>query len=189
MSVLEIIVAIFSILEAVAVIASLLFIGIQLRETRKATEGNAYQAWLDSVNNFYASLAQGEGLAYIYWKGRTNIAKLSEAELPRFFYLCVQWFSLMENLHVQYSQGMIPTEFFKPWQEALRVDLSDDGLQEYWKLERDQFTPIFRQFVDELVLSSESHSNINAFLKLTEGKIFGNNEQESVKIEKERNDQ
>lgn len=144
--------AIFSIFEALAVVASLLFINVQLREARRVSSGNAYQSWLDSMNSFFSSLSASEDLGLIYWKGRAELTKLNKKEYSRFFYLCVQWFTLMENLHIQYQQKLIPDEFFHPWQNTIRADINNHrGLLQYWQLEGELYSPQFRSFVDSLI--------------------------------------
>lgn len=161
--------AVLSALESLAVVGSILFVGFQLRDTRRITAGNAYQAWLDTMIPFFMSLAQDEKLAQLYWTGRNKLSDLKKNDVPRFFYLCVTYFALMEDLYVQYRQGLIPKEVFLPWQHGFQENLTGSGFSEYWKLESSHFAPVFREYVDKLLNTDPTEEDkINAFYELAQ---------------------
>ena len=92
-----------SIVQTIAIVFSLLFTAIEIKRAREASRGNAYHSWINSINSYYAKLAQTPVLAEIYWRGRSGIEKLKPDEVPQFYYLCVELFSIHESLHVQHS--------------------------------------------------------------------------------------
>lgn len=165
----DLVVAIFTGIQTIAVVSGLLFVSLQLRDARRIARGGAYQAWLDTMVQFFQSLGEVEGLSDLYWRGRKDIGSLTETEIPRFFYLCVTYFTLIENLYVQYDQGLIPEDAFLPWQHGLTEGLTGSGFAEYWRLEAAHFAPSFRTFVDSLLsaeLGPASDSKMSAFWSL-----------------------
>jgi hypothetical protein len=144
---------VFQIIEAVAVVATLLFIALQIRETRRIAAADSYQGLFQSVNQFYNTLSMNEGFASIYLEGRKNPAALNNEERARFFYACVQWFCFYENLYLQYSHGLLPKQYFDAWCGAFRHDLRDLGFVLYWKQERLDFAKEFRDYVDQIITS------------------------------------
>ena len=155
---------VLTVIESLALIGSILFVGLQLKETRRITAGNAYQSWLDGMIPFFMALAQDPALADMYWRGRNNLQDLEKSEIPRFFYLCVTYFALIEDLYVQNRQGLIPNEVFLPWQHGFQENLTGSGFSEYWKLEANHFAPVFRDYVEGLIGSAtESEAKLNAF--------------------------
>lgn len=165
---IEVVKTILTVVESLAVVGSILFVGFQLRETRRITAGNGYQAWLDGMTQFFMSLAQDPKLADLYWRGRNNLEDLKKEEVPRFFYLCVTYFALIEDLYVQNRQGLIPNEVFLPWQHGFQENLTGSGFTEYWKLEASHFAPVFREYVENLISSAEDGDDkINAFYEIS----------------------
>lgn len=158
--------SIFQIFETVAVVASLIFIAFELRHTRRFSASSSYQALLESVNSFYASLITSEDLAYIYWQGRKDPMSLSNKQRPRFFYLCVQWFCFYENLYLQYAQGFLLRSHFDAWTAAFREDLREPGIAWYWQLEKQDFSEDFQDYVDQIIDALDAKGKIVLFDKI-----------------------
>lgn len=77
------------ILAALAVIVTLIFIAVQVRETRRIASGGSYQTLLQNVNAFFNSLSTHEGLGRIYWNGRKIHQYLMMISKSAFFiYVC-----------------------------------------------------------------------------------------------------
>lgn len=167
---------VFAGVQTVAVAAGLVFVNVQLRDSRRMAKGSAYQSWLDTILAFFMSLADNEGLSQLYWKGRKDITTLNEAEVSQFFYLCVTYFTLIENLYVQYDQGLIPKSVFLPWQYGFADGLKGSGFMEYWRLESDHYAPTFKRFVNQLLYDqdgSPGDTKLSAFWSLVDTS-FGN---------------
>jgi hypothetical protein len=165
----EIIANWFQIAEAIAVVATLLFIAVQIRETRRIAAADSYQGLFQSVNQFYNTLSTTHGLAQLYIKGRKHPASLAEEERSRFFYACVQWFCFYENLYLQYSHGLLPKQYFDAWCEAFTHDLRDPGFVAYWKQERLDYAKEFRMYVDRTL---KKHGITELTISDNEEKLF-----------------
>jgi len=163
--------AVATIIQTVAVISGLIFVSVQLRDSRRIAKGAAYQGWLDTILQFFMALAQTEGLSELYWRGRRDIKALDDTEMSQFFYLCVTYFTLLENLYIQFDQGLIPKRVFLSWENSLIADMSSPGFVEYWRLEAGQYNSVFRAFVDRLLLEQvgKGEKNVSAFWPLVYG--------------------
>ena len=60
-------VAIFTGIQTAAVVSGLIFVSVQLRDSRRIAKGGAYQNWLDTIVQFFMTLAHNEGLSELYW--------------------------------------------------------------------------------------------------------------------------
>lgn len=149
---------VFQIIEAIAVVATLAFIALQIRQARYEAAGNSYQAILQSANSFYSTLAMSEDFAHIYLTGRLDPSSLDDKQRARFFYGCVQWFCFYENMFLQYSHKLLPRQYFEAWRTALEEDLKDPGFRWYWHLEKSDFAPEFREYVDQIVEKIEGEA-------------------------------
>jgi len=148
---LEQIAQVFGIVEAIAVVVSLIAIFMQVRQTRRLAESSAYQSLFDSYNQLMVAIAQDKELSVIFKKGRTTPDKLSKSDKARFFFLCVQWFDFHENLYIQYRNGVLPARLYDGWQQALKNNLPLPGFMSYWNEEKDEYTSSFREYIDSLL--------------------------------------
>jgi hypothetical protein len=154
-----------SIIQTIAIIFSLLFAAVELKRAREASRGNAYHAWISSINSYYSKLAETPDLAEIYWRGRSSLEKLKPDEVPQFYYLCVELFSIHESLHVQHSEGLIPDSYMEPWIESLKEYMNQPGVRAYWKYDRERFNPVFVKKVNEAIAAEPAPMEIHPFLK------------------------
>lgn len=143
--------ALATIVQTFTVVVSLIFIARQLSQSRRIAEATSYQSIVDSVNNFYSSLATDPKLAAIYRGGRKEPEKLAEHQQFQFFYMCVQWFVFFENLYLQYKRGLLPSQYWNAWHRALIDDLAEPGLMEHWKVEYMNYSQEFQEFVASII--------------------------------------
>jgi hypothetical protein len=143
--------ALGAIVQTVTVIVSLTFIARQLSESRRIAEAASYQSIVDSVSNFYGSLAADPRLAAIYRTGRIEPRKLTEHQQSQFFYMCVQWFVFFENLYLQQKRGLLPSQYWDAWHRALTDDLSEPGLVQHWKVEHMNYSREFQEFIASII--------------------------------------
>ncbi|GAA0917934.1 hypothetical protein [Virgisporangium aurantiacum] len=161
MASLDVINSIAQMVGAVAVVATLPFIAVQSRVSRRIAECDSYHNLVSSVSQFYATLATVEGAADLYIRGRKEPASLEREERARFFYSCVQWFCFHENLYLQHSRGLLPRQYFAAWREAFRRDLGDPGFVAYWHHERLDYAIDFQRYVDGILANLDgSPSNL-----------------------------
>lgn len=142
---------IFQIIGNIAIVITLIFIGIQLNMTQKITAVSSAQMQVQALNSFYIALATDDDLAFIYRQGRKDPKRLNKKERARFFYTCVVWFSHHENLYEQCRTNHIPKEYFEAWDLAIREDLRDPGFWEYWQEEGAYYDKPFREYVDNII--------------------------------------
>jgi hypothetical protein len=135
----------------VAIVITLAFLVMQLKDTRNTTaHANAY-AQAQAMNAFHHLLFSHDGLASLYKKGRSEPSSLSPQEKDRFFYACVAFFSAHENLYIACQTKVMPPGYFDAWDRALREDLADPGFQEYWEQEGAYYDEPFRYYVDGVI--------------------------------------
>lgn len=144
-------VAATQILSNIGVLIALVVTLRQLSSSIREATSLAMQSNAHALNQFYVALATSQDLAAIYQRGREDPLKLTQEERARFFYACVAWFAHHEQSFGQVQSGLLPTEFFRGWELALREDLRDAGLQWYWNMERRFFDVPFRKLIDRLI--------------------------------------
>ena len=99
--------AIAEIVASVAVVASLLYVGSEVRRNTAATQAASYQEIVRASNEYLLALASDSGLTDIVLRAETDPASLSPAEGRRYFsYTRVFWRN-MDNAFVQHKRGVL----------------------------------------------------------------------------------
>jgi hypothetical protein len=140
-----------------AVVIAVLFAVRQLRiSTTQVKEGraaNRFQLWVSvqtQAIEFYKFISAAENVE-IYLKGRENPHSLNSLEASRFFYFCVAWFTLQENIFEASQTGYLPAEYFTGWMQAFDEDLKDAGFLWFWTKEGHLFDKIFQERVNRIL--------------------------------------
>jgi hypothetical protein len=144
--------AIGAIAEAVGaagVIASLLYLAVQVRGSTRAS---AVEAKLEStrlLNDFIDGLIESPELNDIYQRGRADLESLSEAEYYRFSNLSVKAFWFFSAGHFQFRMGTLGEGEFHETRVTIRYWLRGPGCRAWWaKFGWNSVSPEFRKFVE-----------------------------------------
>jgi hypothetical protein len=149
---LETIYFLSGIVAAAGVIASLVFVGLQMRQNTKAirlASATNYQSSLGDLEFFIAREAE---FADLLEKGRTGQALTPTEELRlSVFYSNV--LRIWQNLHVQYVEGVLEPELWQGFRTGLeRIIEQDDGLYRSWTLSKPLLTQAFNDLVSEIAV-------------------------------------
>jgi hypothetical protein len=146
-------VALFSqVLAAVAVFASLIFVGMQIRLQATATRAQTEQAiaanWL-AVADVMGSNAGAVTAGLI--STSDTLAELNDAERLQFFSIMFGFFKHYENIYLQYRRGRISQEEWEPCSSHALMFLHQPGVQAWWRLRKGVFAPQFRDFLERSI--------------------------------------
>ena len=141
--------------SAIAVIASLVFVGFQLRSAAAAIRASSSQAHSSSYTQLVQSIIDHEDFARIWSSGLTDPNRLTEAEWVRFVAYASALFRLYESSCVQWQHGRLDDEH---WHTVERQAISFSqlpGLQAAWRVRGHWFSPSFRTWFESLQPSSD----------------------------------
>ena len=137
------------ILGAAGVIASLVFVGWQIRANTRAARlrmheqvTQTYMAFLGSILVDPASFAAG------FASEQPDFSDLDDAQKTFFFATMLGFFKHFEMMYVQYSQGVMDEETWNAWSVHIRMQFHQPGAQHWWNLRKDTFIPSFREYLD-----------------------------------------
>lgn len=131
------------------VVASLVFVGVQIRQNTKATRVQVQE----NMTAGYISTSQAViDNAEVFTRGiaatRESFAKFSSAEKLIYFGLIFAMFKHFENIHSQHERGFIDTESWTAWSEHVLMYFNQPGVKVWWELRRGSFRPSFRNFLE-----------------------------------------
>lgn len=135
---------------AIGVIASLIYVGLEVRRNTKALRAQAHETvvsgYMDSIQVFSA---HAETVAKSFQSTYEEFQNFSDAEKLIFFGTVFGFFKHFEQIHAQYRQGLIGNEDWDAWSEHIRMQFHQPGTQWWWKLRRTAFAKSFRDYLDE----------------------------------------
>jgi hypothetical protein len=141
------------IIGALAVVASLVSVGLEIRHntlTSKAATLRANAAyWLD----FFA-MAGDPRYGRSFAKGAAGRQDLAGDEFDQFLFLCRAIFMGRENQHSQYRQRMIYADAYEGDTATIREQIaSQPGVRAMWSVVRQTYGTEFQSFLDEQIAS------------------------------------
>ena len=132
------------IFSAIAVIASLIFVGVQLRQATSAIRGTSSQAHSALYTDLVRSIIDNDDFARAWSSGLTDPKALSEAEWVQFVAYASALFRLYESSRVQWLNGRLDEEHWHTIERQAADFGNLPGLQAAWQLRGHWFSPEFR---------------------------------------------
>lgn len=161
---LQDIASIAEILGAVGVIASLVFVGLQIRANTIATRAHIHEQVTQTYLAFLNSaISNPDAYAAGIQTTDDDFSKLSAGEKTFFFGTALGFFKHFELLYVQNRKGIMDRDIWEAWSVYIQMYFHQPGIQVWWKSRRDVFTPEFREF-----LESSERPNMPTFAEVLE---------------------
>ena len=140
---------------AVGVIASLVYLALQIRQNTKSTRTAMYQAATRDMFDAADLIASDADLNSIWFEGLRDFDSLPREEKRRFASCMFSLLRRYANALHQTNTGMIDGEWWVEASYTLEYTISHPGFQTWWKEGRSLFRPDFREFIDQVVSGSE----------------------------------
>ncbi len=153
--------AIAELLGAIGVIASLIYLATQIRQSReqmgqntRAMKAGAYQSFFQSMDEVATRSSSGPEYAKAVRLGSADLDQLSEEEAFYFNNWIIGILVAFENGHYQYRTGMLEEDRWRLHRSLLTMALSRPGVRQWWKqnpMGNDFLGPEFVALVSEIL--------------------------------------
>ena len=135
----------------IAVIASIIYLAIQIRQNTKLVKSSTLatntQNWSSMLVNL-ASLDKSDA----YMNGMLGKEDISPAQFLQFIQIARAMLVSFETQYHQYLEGALDKQIYLGYERACRDQiLAFPGFQMVWKITRDGFSPQFAELVDRLI--------------------------------------
>ena len=147
--------AISEIVGAIAIIVSLIYVGVQLRQNTRATRVITSQAFVQTHGESVSHLIQEE-FRDIYWRGLAGLSNLHGSELAAFGGWTAQLLREFESFYFQWKAGAFEDQIWSGWNCQFRDAFGYLGVQEVWTIRSHHFSEEFREFVKREIAGTES---------------------------------
>jgi hypothetical protein len=155
--ILEQIASIASIIASAAVVISLIFIGLQLRQNAHLTRMAAAQTSAMLLSENYGRVVEDPSLAELLTRSEIkSIDDFSRADRLRLSNFLSISFRHYEVLHIHRRYGIFEEELWLGSKTRLQATLQSPTIRQWWDSTRHVYSKSFVGFVDELCAQCEA---------------------------------
>lgn len=140
----------------VGVIASLIYVAIQIRNNSRAVRAATFQQISHTMQAALFSVASNEEIVSLILRGGDNFSSLSRIEKARFRFHGMFVLSINQNIYFQHQIGTLTEADWDSFKRDLVSYFDMKGAREAWPLYKGRFSPEFVAYVDAIV---EGHND------------------------------
>jgi hypothetical protein len=143
--------AIGEMLGGSAVVVSLIYLSFQVRQNTRALRASSTDTAVASLRDWMRPLIDDADTARLFRTGvEGEWVDFSPDDRARFLHLLFGYLKTFENFHYQYLQGTLEQEVWEGWYNILSAYVVSPGVQAYWQMRRNAFSPRFRELVESV---------------------------------------
>ena len=135
-------------LSALAVVVSLLYLAVQIRQNSRMLRSTASQSAARNSSDFATALISDRELLRLFVAGRRDLSDLSPEDRDVFSTIIINLFYSYESGFYQLQDGTIHPEVWEGRQKMIQRLLQEKGTAEWWAHSKWLFGTQFRAYVD-----------------------------------------
>jgi hypothetical protein len=136
--------------SAIAVLASLIFVGVQLRQNTQAVRAAASQAHTANWQAMLTPIIEDDAVAGIYRRGLSGMDSLTDNDRVRFIILVGGMFRFAESARLQWLHGQLEEAHWVNLERNFTALAGQPGFKSYWAIRREWYTPDFLAWYEAL---------------------------------------
>jgi len=143
------------IIGVAAIFASLVFVGLQIRQNTLATRAASHNAVSNALNDINRMFAENADLTKVWLAGMADRQALTPEERWRFDSTMRAYMHVCETMFIQVGLGAGEKSVLRAEEEGIKVAFASPGMRDWWAENPYGFCPEFRSYVAKLVRSAE----------------------------------
>ena len=145
------------IIGAVAVVVSLIYVALQIRQNTNAVRSATAQVVHEHFAKWYQLVAADAELSKIVATGLRDYGSLSEQEKARFIATFMAFLSYSQNAFLKWREKMLEPPLWMGWELLIMNLVSSPGGKEFWKERGYLFGEEFRRHVESDLMKRAPH--------------------------------
>lgn len=145
------------IIGAVAIIASLVFVGMQVRQNTSAIQSSAAQSVHENFTAFYLAAQNEPTLLAVSTKGMRDYSSLTTTEKAQFIAMFMTFCSHTQNAFYKWREGSLAPELWKSWEFVSMNFFSTQGGAAFWEERGYMFGDAFQLYVKDDLMKRKPH--------------------------------
>lgn len=152
---LENIALIIEIIGGIAIVISLIFVGLQFKENAKATRSATALATVSEMASWYSNIGNSEQGSYIYWNFLKNPDSLKPEEKFQAIMNIHGAMITFQNSYYLVKEGTLDHEIQQSLLEIINGIKKSPGFIVFWKARKSIFLKGFQEYVEDIIKSEK----------------------------------
>lgn len=132
----------------IAIIISLSFVGLQMRQNDRTAQAQIHQEIADAYNAMILTSAIDGGALFRAALSEKSIEEIDDQDLDNLSALLVTWFKWFENAYFQHKNGFLTDEYFEAYSRHLIAVYHRPAVQIWWRARGFVFAPEVRAILE-----------------------------------------
>jgi len=143
--------AIANLLAAVGVIATLIYLAIQIRQNTKAVRSSSIQNLVQSFSTTAQAAVENEYIIPLLLKANAGSEALTQEERARVHFWFIMTFRRFEGVYLQRDLGIVDAEVIDGFERSHIAILASKSAQQWWTDSKEIFNSGFVSYLEELL--------------------------------------
>jgi hypothetical protein len=136
---------------SIAVIGTLIYLGVQIRDTERNQRAIMQQGRADRVSRTTVAFASSPQLTALWTRVFSANPEFTREELPQMILLWRVAFISGEDSFLQHRSGALDDTAFKSYAAGLRQFMQHPAMRAGWRLAESQYGVEYRAWMDEII--------------------------------------
>ncbi len=152
--------SIADVVGAIAIVISLIYVGIQVNDSALATRSATANDTAAAMSQWYIAVGSDPEATRVLLDGMTNPESLSREQTAQFIYMFHALFLEYQTAYYVAEEGTLDIELRDFLVNTLAGVREQPGFLKYWSQRREIFKPSFRVFVDDLIAQGKTNKSL-----------------------------
>ncbi len=131
----------------IAIIGSLIYVGLQVKQGTQASRAATSQAFSFQYSELLSRLTEAD-FRDVFWRGIRGLENLKGSEAASFMSFIASLLRTLESFYYQKKDGPFVGAIFDSWMIQYIDAFGNQGVREYWALRKHQFSAEFVSYFD-----------------------------------------
>jgi len=156
------------IVGALAIVISLIYVGIQVTDSTRAVRSSSANETAMAISSWYIELGTSQQSSAIFRTATTNPESLTEDEMFQYIMQIHGLFLQFQNVYYLSQQGTLDVELQESITNTILGVREQPGFIIYWSQRKDVFKPSFKLYVEELIKTGLTNTNMEKVYQTSE---------------------
>jgi hypothetical protein len=142
-------------LGAIGVIASVLYLAVQVRSSIVATKAAAGDAAIRAFREVLRPIVSDQGMTKLFEDIFADFEALEGIRRQQAFHLMFQVVKALESIHYHYYRGLLDSGAWAGWESVMLDYFNTPGFHTYWSIRKGIYSEEFQAWVSSRVTHIE----------------------------------
>jgi acetaldehyde dehydrogenase (acetylating) len=139
-----------NILGGLGVIATVIYMSIEIRNNTSAVRASAFQEVVDSFASISFDIGKDKNLTDLFLRTGRNLAELSEVERTQYNFILLSFLRRAESVYFQNEVRTLHERHWSGIRASIVSVMASPGARASWSEIKNRFNPQFSAFIDGL---------------------------------------